>query len=342
MTYLSDHVLLHVSKTTRTLGCLVPHQPLQRALPSQRNLQERARRRRVGVLTAAVAVVGRREDGDDLVVVAPVIALHHQLVRPRHQLQAVVVVELLADVLPKGVARTPRRDAPPAAVVRVRPQQVAHGTCTRAQHTAGAKGTASCNLRPHGLHPQTAAHTSTRQTLCLAILPWAVPPHPERVVLTFVGHFLHAVQVPDVVQAVNGGREAPMQAEDLVLDLHATPPAPQQSAHGTRPPRATSLASLLNHVLQTGLPDYVAPLAADPAWAKGKHVMPNGLCKEGRNILPNPTNKADVQRGYGWGKGPHSSATDRGKQRALRTSEAGMTPIDNGGQRARTFAYQGS
>ena len=35
--------------------------------------------------TAAVAVVGRAEDGHDILVMAPVEALHHQLVRPRLQ-----------------------------------------------------------------------------------------------------------------------------------------------------------------------------------------------------------------------------------------------------------------
>ncbi len=44
--------------------------------------------------TAAVAVVGRGEDGDHVLLVAPIVALHHQLVRPRHQVQPVGVVEL--------------------------------------------------------------------------------------------------------------------------------------------------------------------------------------------------------------------------------------------------------
>lgn len=51
-----------------------------------------------------VAVVGGREDGDHVLLVAPVVALHHKLVRARHQREAIGVVELLADVLAKGVA----------------------------------------------------------------------------------------------------------------------------------------------------------------------------------------------------------------------------------------------
>ncbi len=49
--------------------------------------------------TASVAVIWRGEYGDHVLVVAPVVALHDQLVRPRHQVEPVGVVELLADVL---------------------------------------------------------------------------------------------------------------------------------------------------------------------------------------------------------------------------------------------------
>ena len=58
---------------------------------------------------------------------APVVALHDQLMCTRHQLQAVVVVELLADVLPKRVASPAGRDAPATAVIWVGPQEVTHG-----------------------------------------------------------------------------------------------------------------------------------------------------------------------------------------------------------------------
>lgn len=56
----------------------------------------------------------------------PVVALHYELVRSGHQGEAVAVVEGLRDVLAKGVASTPGRDAPATTVIRVRPQQVAH------------------------------------------------------------------------------------------------------------------------------------------------------------------------------------------------------------------------
>mmetsp|Transcript_35740 Transcript_35740/g.87966 ORF Transcript_35740/g.87966 Transcript_35740/m.87966 type:complete len:225 (-) Transcript_35740:339-1013(-) len=51
--------------------------------------------------------------------------------RARDEVEAVGVVELLADVLPERVPGAARRDAPPAPVVRVAPQQVAHGALVR-------------------------------------------------------------------------------------------------------------------------------------------------------------------------------------------------------------------
>lgn len=67
--------------------------------------------------TAAIAVVGSREDGDNVLVVRPVVALHHKLVRPRHEVQAIGRIELLGDVLAEGVAGASGRDAPATAVI---------------------------------------------------------------------------------------------------------------------------------------------------------------------------------------------------------------------------------
>ncbi|KAH9407846.1 hypothetical protein TYRP_011491 [Tyrophagus putrescentiae] len=114
------------------------------------------------LVAAAVAVVGRTEDGHHVVVVAPVEALHHQLVGAGDQRQAVGVVEGLADVVAEGVAGAARADAPAAAVVRVGPKEVAH--------------------RP------------------------------------LVGHLLQAVEGANVVEGVDGWREAAVEAEDLTID----------------------------------------------------------------------------------------------------------------------------
>ncbi|KAB8364839.1 hypothetical protein FH972_024702 [Carpinus fangiana] len=115
-----------------------------------------------GLVAAAVAVVRRGEDGDDIPILAPVVALHDQLMCARDEREAVVVVEGLGNVLAKGVAGTSGRDAPAAAVVGVAPQQVTHGA--------------------------------------------------------FVGHFLYAVEGADVVEGVNAGAEAAVEAEDLVFN----------------------------------------------------------------------------------------------------------------------------
>lgn len=81
-----------------------------------------------GLVTAPVAVVGGAEDGDNVSLVAPVVTLHHELVRPRHEGQAVAVVEGLRDVRAKGVPGTSWGDAPAGPVIRVRPEEVAHRT----------------------------------------------------------------------------------------------------------------------------------------------------------------------------------------------------------------------
>lgn len=45
---------------------------------------------------------------------------------PCNECQAVVMIESLRDILPKGVASATRRDAPPATVIRIRPEEIAH------------------------------------------------------------------------------------------------------------------------------------------------------------------------------------------------------------------------
>ena len=52
-----------------------------------------------GLIAAPVAVVGGGEDGDHVPIVTPVVALHHQLMGPAHQGQAVRMVECLGYIL---------------------------------------------------------------------------------------------------------------------------------------------------------------------------------------------------------------------------------------------------
>ncbi len=89
----------------------------------------------------------------------PVVSLHDELMRSGHECEPVAVIKRLGYVLAEGVARTPGWDAPAAPVVRVRPQEVAHGA--------------------------------------------------------FVGHFLQPVEGANVVERVDAGAEAAVQAKDL-------------------------------------------------------------------------------------------------------------------------------
>jgi len=57
--------------------------------------------------------------------------LHDQLVRAADELQAVCLVEVRADIAAKQVARAARAQAPARDVLRVGPQQVAHGAVVR-------------------------------------------------------------------------------------------------------------------------------------------------------------------------------------------------------------------
>mmetsp|Transcript_33949 Transcript_33949/g.102280 ORF Transcript_33949/g.102280 Transcript_33949/m.102280 type:complete len:295 (-) Transcript_33949:520-1404(-) len=84
-----------------------------------------------GHVAAAVAVVRRGEDRHARVGVSPRVALHDELVRSYDELERVRREELLRDVRAERVPRAPGRDAPAAALVRVRPDQVAHGPLVR-------------------------------------------------------------------------------------------------------------------------------------------------------------------------------------------------------------------
>eukprot|EP00211_Chloroparvula_japonica_P017738 CAMPEP_0119131886 /NCGR_PEP_ID=MMETSP1310-20130426/10845_1 /TAXON_ID=464262 /ORGANISM="Genus nov. species nov., Strain RCC2339" /LENGTH=298 /DNA_ID=CAMNT_0007122483 /DNA_START=176 /DNA_END=1070 /DNA_ORIENTATION=- len=80
-----------------------------------------------GQVAAAVAIVGSREDRHCRPLVCPQEPVAHELVGPHDEFEPVGVVELLADVLPKGVPRSTGGDAPAVALIGVAPQEVAHG-----------------------------------------------------------------------------------------------------------------------------------------------------------------------------------------------------------------------
>jgi hypothetical protein len=79
-----------------------------------------------GLVAAPVAVVWRRKDGHDLLLVTPVVSVHHQLVGARDRLQPVLLVELRRHVHAERVARAAGAHPPPLTILRVRPKKVAH------------------------------------------------------------------------------------------------------------------------------------------------------------------------------------------------------------------------
>lgn len=71
------------------------------------------------LVAAPVAVVRCGEDGHDGLVVAPVEAVHDQLMGTSDQLEVVSMIEVLRDVLAKGEACTSGRDTPAMSVIGV-------------------------------------------------------------------------------------------------------------------------------------------------------------------------------------------------------------------------------
>ena len=65
-----------------------------------------------GLIAAPIAVIRCAEYGNDVLVVTPIVSLHYELVRPRHERQTVPLVKLFAHILTKREARTTGRYPP--------------------------------------------------------------------------------------------------------------------------------------------------------------------------------------------------------------------------------------
>ena len=78
-------------------------------------------------VTASVAVVWCGENSDNVLVVRPVVSVHHELMGTCDPGEAIGVVELLRYVLAERVSSTTGRDAPTASIIGVGPEQVANG-----------------------------------------------------------------------------------------------------------------------------------------------------------------------------------------------------------------------
>jgi hypothetical protein len=61
------------------------------------------------LIPASITVVWSRKNGDHILVVAPIVALHDQLMCAGHQCQTIVVIELLRNVLAKRVPESKRK-----------------------------------------------------------------------------------------------------------------------------------------------------------------------------------------------------------------------------------------
>ena len=78
-----------------------------------------------GDVAAAVAVVGRGPDGDDILLGEVVLeALHYELVGAGNKAEAIDVVELAGDLAAKQPAGATWRDLPGVDVVGIAPEQV--------------------------------------------------------------------------------------------------------------------------------------------------------------------------------------------------------------------------
>jgi len=84
-----------------------------------------------GLVAAPVAVVWRRKDRHDLLLVTPVVAVHDELVGARDRLQPVLLVELRRHVHAEGVSGAAGAHPPPLTILRVRPKQVTHWSFMR-------------------------------------------------------------------------------------------------------------------------------------------------------------------------------------------------------------------
>ena len=82
-------------------------------------------------VAAAIAVIRCRENRHNGFLVIPIEPIHHKLVSSGNQFQVVSMVEVLRYVLAESEAGSSRRYTPAVSVVRVRPEQVAHGSFVR-------------------------------------------------------------------------------------------------------------------------------------------------------------------------------------------------------------------
>jgi hypothetical protein len=124
---------------------------------------------------------------------------------------------LLADVLAEGVPRAAGGDAPAAAVVGVAPQQVAHGAFVRHLRVSVSYRLRHIHAEVSTLSPPRCWHASEHRHPLGARAAFCLQHGTAAICFqdTKTPHLLDAVQRPDVVQGVQGRRQAAVQTEHL-------------------------------------------------------------------------------------------------------------------------------
>lgn len=75
-----------------------------------------------GLIPASIAVIRRRKQRHNVLLMAFTVPLHHQLMCSRDQFQIIPMIKLLADIQSKGEPRASRRHIKPAPLIRIGPQ----------------------------------------------------------------------------------------------------------------------------------------------------------------------------------------------------------------------------
>ena len=77
-------------------------------------------------VSTSITIVWCREYCHDLLLVTPIIASHHQLMSSCYCFKAILLNELVRNVLSKCIPSSSRRYTPSSSVVRIRPKQITH------------------------------------------------------------------------------------------------------------------------------------------------------------------------------------------------------------------------
>ena len=112
-----------------------------------------------GLVATPITIVWRWEDRHNLLLMAPIIARHYELMGASHRFEPVLLYELVWYVLSKGVAGSAWRDTPARTVVWIWPQQVAHwafmrylnNTVNISDHVQGVQAGAQATMKAEDL-----------------------------------------------------------------------------------------------------------------------------------------------------------------------------------------------